>query len=195
MTGKSYGQFFVGVIIALLLSPVTFFPATAAMFSVVRKWVNGSTDVPMFKSYFRAYKENYKLSLIGGLIFSLLFAVVSFNLRFYSQMKGQLPTVMTIVFVFILIVSILVMFSYFSVIVHLRLTLKDTFKNSILITLYKPLFTFIQIAGFLAVGILTWKFKGVILFFSASFFAYIYYMFFDRKYATLVEVEDVSKDQ
>src|SRR5690606_20734708 len=41
------------------VSPFVFFPATAAMFSVVRKWVMGDPDVPLLKSYFRAYKENY----------------------------------------------------------------------------------------------------------------------------------------
>jgi uncharacterized membrane protein YesL len=109
-------------------------------------------------------------------------------------MKGQISTAMNLVFLFVLVISILVMFSYFSVIVHLRLAMKDTLKNAVLITLYKPLFTFVQIAALLAVAILTWKFKGIILFFSASFFAYVYYMFFDRKYATLVETDVVGKE-
>lgn len=36
-----------------------FFPATAAMFSVVRKWIMGETDVRVFKEFWQTYRKEF----------------------------------------------------------------------------------------------------------------------------------------
>lgn len=53
-----------------VLAPLTLFPATSAMFTVVRKWVMGDTDTGVFRTFFKGYKENYKQSLIGGIFYT-----------------------------------------------------------------------------------------------------------------------------
>lgn len=40
-----------------VLAPFTVFPATAALFTVVRKWVMGNTDVSTFRTFFRGTKR------------------------------------------------------------------------------------------------------------------------------------------
>ena len=54
--------FYSYMVIALIISPFTLFPATSAMFGVARKWVMGELDIPLFRTYFRIYKENYRQS-------------------------------------------------------------------------------------------------------------------------------------
>lgn len=40
-----------------VFAPFTVFPATSALFTVVRKWVMGNTDVSTFRTFFRDTKR------------------------------------------------------------------------------------------------------------------------------------------
>ncbi|WP_077601747.1 YesL family protein [Oceanobacillus sojae] len=45
-------------------------PATAAMFAVVRKWVQGDTDKPIFPLFWKTYKQEFPRSnILGGILF------------------------------------------------------------------------------------------------------------------------------
>ncbi|NGP43842.1 YesL family protein [Bacillaceae bacterium SIJ1] len=46
-----------------------FAPATAAMFAVVRKWVSGEDDIPIFKTFWKVYrKEFWKIFGVGFIL-------------------------------------------------------------------------------------------------------------------------------
>ena len=49
------------------------FPATTAMFAVIRKWVLKLPDIPTFKTFTSAYKKEFLKSNVIGLMFSLAF--------------------------------------------------------------------------------------------------------------------------
>ena len=36
-----------------------FMPATTALFSVTRKWIMGKTDIPIFKTFWQAYRGEF----------------------------------------------------------------------------------------------------------------------------------------
>src|SRR5699024_6342603 len=41
-------------------------PATSAMFAVVRKWIDGDTDIPVFETFWDAYRQEFvKINLLG----------------------------------------------------------------------------------------------------------------------------------
>src|SRR5699024_6692891 len=41
-------------------------PATTAMFAVVRKWIDGDTDIPVFETFWNAYRKEFvKINLLG----------------------------------------------------------------------------------------------------------------------------------
>ncbi|MCT1902108.1 YesL family protein [Oceanobacillus sojae] len=45
-------------------------PATAAMFAVVRKWVQGDTDRPIFPLFWKTYKQEFlRSNILGGILF------------------------------------------------------------------------------------------------------------------------------
>jgi uncharacterized membrane protein YesL len=51
-------------VVGLLL--LGFFPATASMFAVLRKWLMGDTDIQVFKSFWGFYKKDFiKTNMIG----------------------------------------------------------------------------------------------------------------------------------
>ncbi|WP_410511812.1 DUF624 domain-containing protein [Paenibacillus sp. BR2-3] len=124
-----------------ITAPFTVFPATAALFTVVRKWVMGNTDVSTFRTFFQGYKENYVKSMLGGLIYSLLFVIMYVDVTVYmTQMSNfKIVGILMLVLMIILFVS---MFNFFSIIVHYQMTFKEVVSNSILLTIARPIRVF-----------------------------------------------------
>ena len=121
---------------SLAIAPFTFFPATAAMFSVARKWVTGDADVPLFRSFFRYFKENYKVSLLGGLVFELLYAVFLVNFQFYSSQQNWLGNLNLVFLVFLALLAAVAL-NYFCYVAHFDLPFRKLLRNSALITVAK----------------------------------------------------------
>lgn len=129
-----------------ILAPFTVFPATAALFTVVRKWVMGNTDLSTFRTYFQGYKENYLKSMLGGVIYTLLFVVMYVDVTVYmTQMANfRIVGILMLVLMIILFVS---MFNFFSIIVHYQMTFKEVVTNSILLTIARPIRVFSSLLG------------------------------------------------
>jgi uncharacterized membrane protein YesL len=122
------------MIVLAVLTPFTVFPATAAMFTVARKWVTGEADVGLFKTFFRGYKENYKQSMIGGLLYTVLFAVLAVNFLFYRDQFS----IISYIFLAFLALIIASLFNFFSMLVHYHMKTFQLIKNALLITIGKP---------------------------------------------------------
>lgn len=129
-----------------ILAPFTVFPATAALFTVVRKWVMGNTDVSTFRTFFQGYKENYFKSMLGGLIYTVLFVVMYVDVTVYmTQMANfRIVGILMLVLMIILFVS---MFNFFSIVVHYQMTFKEVVTNSVLLTIARPIRVFSTLIG------------------------------------------------
>lgn len=129
-----------------VFAPFTVFPATSALFTVVRKWVMGNTDVSTFRTFFQGYKENYLKSMLGGLIYTLLFVVMYVDVTVYmTQMPNfKIVGILMLVLMIILFVS---MFNFFSIVVHYQMTFKEVVTNSILLTIARPIRVFSTLIG------------------------------------------------
>ncbi|AIQ57758.1 YesL family protein [Paenibacillus borealis] len=129
-----------------VLAPFTVFPATAALFTVVRKWVMGNTDVSTFRTFFQGYKENYFKSMLGGVIYTLLFVIMYVDVTVYMTQMANLKIVgiLMLVLMIILFVS---MFNFFSIVVHYQMTFKEVVTNSILLTIARPIRVFSTLIG------------------------------------------------
>lgn len=134
-----------------ILAPFTVFPATAALFTVVRKWVMGNTDVGTFRTFFQGYKENYVKSMLGGFIYTLLFVVMYVDVTVYMTQLSNFKIVGILMLVLMIILSVS-MFNFFSIVVHYQMTFKQVVSNSILLTIARPIrvFSTLVVAGVLA---------------------------------------------
>jgi uncharacterized membrane protein YesL len=171
--------------ILAILTPFTLFPATAAMFTVARKWVTGEEDVPLLKTFFRGYKENYLQSMIGGLLFVLIFVIIYVNYHFYVGQAGtmRLLSVLFIAFTFIITTS---MFNFFSIMVHLHMKIFQIIKNSILITIGNPLNSVVLIiCNGVILYVSLFKFTFLIPFFMGSLVAAFSFWQFHRSFQKL----------
>lgn len=134
-----------------ILAPFTVFPASAALFTVVRKWVMGNTDVGTFRTYFQGYKENYLKSMLGGIIYTLMFVIMYVDVTVYMTQMPNFRIVGILMLVLMIILSVS-MFNFFSIVVHYQMSFKQVMTNSILLTIARPIrvFSTLIAAGVLA---------------------------------------------
>lgn len=187
LTVENTGQLTMVLIISGVIAPFVLFPATAAMFTVARKWVLGDVDVPLFKTYFRGYKENYRQSMFGGIIYSLLFLLFVVNMRFYAELTNSLQflSVMFLVLIAVLCVSL---FHFFSILSHLHMSVFQIIKSSLLITIGRPLTSImIAITNAVILYISFFHFQWLLMFFSGSLIAYSSFFYFHRMFVKLQE--------
>jgi uncharacterized membrane protein YesL len=186
-----------GIIILAVVAPFTIIPATAAMFSVARKWVTGDEDVPLLKTFFRGYKQNYLQSMLGGFIFVIIGVILFVNTTFYgTTMKsfGFLVYVFIVLFVFLFAAF----FNFMSILVHFHMKLFQMIKNSILLTLGNPIqsISILVINGFLLY--ISSRFTFLIPFFVGSLIAVSTFWQFNRnlqKIQEKIEKMNAAKEQ
>ncbi|WP_199622040.1 YesL family protein [Paenibacillus alkalitolerans] len=173
--------------IVAVLSPFLLFPSTTAMFAVARKWVTGDGDVPLLKTFFRAYKENYLLSMVGGILFIVLFAVLFFNFRFYAGQNGTFSIIayLFIAFSFLLFIAV---FNFFCIAVHLHMNVWQAFKNACLITIGQPVRSLlIAVTNAVIVYISFTQITFLIPFFMGSLIAFMTFWHFHNGFRKLMD--------
>lgn len=171
LMSKSAGEVYSWLVLALIVSPFTLFPATSAMFSVARKWVMGDVDVPLFKTFFRGYKQNYVQSMVGGILYALLFIIMVVDFRVYlGEPKLQL---ISYIFIGLMILLSISLSNFFSMVVHYHMKTLQLMKNAILITIGRPLRSLsTAIVSGIILYISFYKFTFLIPFFMGSIIAY-----------------------
>lgn len=191
-------QVYMTLILMAIVAPFTLFPATAAMFSVARKWVMGETDVALFKTFFKGYKENYKQSMLGGIVYTLLLAIMIVDFIVYREQLNLLSYIF-IAFLILLVVSL---FNFFSMLVHYHMKTFQLLKNAVLITIGKPFRSISTAIMAGAVMYFSTRFTFLIPFFMGSIIAYLsfwnFYIIYQKlqdqaEKARIAEEEEAEK--
>ncbi|WP_427052532.1 YesL family protein [Paenibacillus sp. TC-CSREp1] len=169
-----------------IVAPLTLFPATAALFTVVRKWNMGDTDVPIFRTFFAGYKENYKQSLIGGIFYTLLFAIMYLDYTVYmTQFRNmQLVGIIMLVLLLLLFVSL---FNFFSMVVHYHMSIGLIIKNAVLLTLIRPFRVFSTLLGSGLLFYIGLRYPVLFIFFIMSIIAWFAFFNFYATYNKMQE--------
>ncbi|NQD66890.1 YesL family protein [Bacillus haikouensis] len=119
------------------------FPATIAMFAIVRKWLHREDEVPVFHTFWAVYKKEFIQSNGYSLLFIGIGYILYYDFTFISLNSGRL-TFLVPVLVLILIGYIITLLFFFPVYVHFDLPFFKTLKQTLLIALTSP-FEAIQI--------------------------------------------------
>jgi uncharacterized membrane protein YesL len=115
-----------------------FFPATAALFTVVRKWLLRDEKESVFTAFWHTYKKEFFKSNGCGFIFTVIGYILYYDFTFIGMNSGKL-TFLVPVIVLILIWYMITLFFFFPVYVHYDLPLLKVLKQSLLIALTSPL--------------------------------------------------------
>ncbi|WP_160724424.1 YesL family protein [Bacillus sp. USDA818B3_A] len=135
----------------MCLPIVTIFPATAALFGVVRQWVL-KEDSSVFRSFFKYFKDNFKQSFLLGLLWTIFAGLLYMNFTIISQL-GSIEKMFLIPFLFLGgVLLILLSVFLFPVMVHYQLNWIHILKNSLILAMSYLPFTLMGIVALLLMG-------------------------------------------
>ena len=168
------------------------FPSTAAMFSVVRKWVMGVEDTPVFKTFWQTYKTEFVKVNGLGLIFVVIGWILYVDFHFFTIGESLVSSIVKIVIILIAYFFITTCIYFFPIFVHFKYRFFDYIKYSFLYSVVSPLKT----AGVFIISYLIYfllmKVPALILFFGGSVISYIWMWYV---YNTIVKLNKLSKDK
>ncbi|WP_332632531.1 YesL family protein [Halalkalibacter flavus] len=173
-----------------------FFPSTVAMFSVVRKWVMGEDDIPVFSTFYQAYKKEFlKINLLGCSL-GLLGYILFIDYQFFKSMEANYLQLFSYVFLALLLVLFVILLYVFPVYVHYELKPFQVVKNALLVAIANPISTGVILVGSMIVFWITLSFLSVLFFFSGSALTFVVMWSAYRSF-TKVEnhLDDVILDQ
>ncbi|WP_010677607.1 YesL family protein [Bacillus timonensis] len=145
-----------------------FFPATVAMFAVIRKWLMGVTDIPVFRTFWSTYKAEFLRSNGLGLIIVVVGGLIVLDLVVVKNFSAiQIPIYL---FMFLVVMTLLYVIPVF---VHYELKIVHILKNSLLLMLINPLENLVMIVSLVTVFFVVRYIPGLGFFFGGSLSAAI----------------------
>jgi uncharacterized membrane protein YesL len=164
--------------LVLCLPILTVFPATTAMYGVVREWKK-QNDIRIFFAFFRLFKENFKQSFLIGILWLVFTGLLLGDLIIINQLNSS---VKYILFSFLFLMGILYLFVsiyIFPVLVHYQVTWKNAIKNAMLLSISRLHHTILSILIIAAVMVLCFYLPAAMMLgFSIS--AYLVYSLVSR---------------
>jgi uncharacterized membrane protein YesL len=181
-----YSFFLLNIIWLVMCIPVvTIFPATSAMFGVVKSW-RTKKDGRLFKLFFFHFKENFKQSILFELILVLAIFLLTIDFTFAKQIGSPLNMILLPIFI-LLAAAVLFTFSFlFSVIVHFQENWKTVIKNSFLFAISHLSLTISSLFVTGAAAAVVWLLP-ISCIFIASPSAYVIYSFCERAFKKVAE--------
>ena len=169
----------------IMLMPILFFPATTAMFAMVRGWIiHDEGSDKLIKSFWGYYKENYKRSVASGLILTMAWLIWAVDIYYFFN-ENQ---IMMLLFIIMGIVLFVYSINLFSITVHYNMKFLPSLKNAFLITMGSPLlFVAVAISSGVVLFISFNVFNFFLPFLTGSLIAFLSFSAFYRNYLKLIE--------
>ena len=149
------------------------FPATIAMFNVMRDLINKKEGYSVFSSFWNTYKKELVKGNIVGYVLTLIVIVLYLELVFIVSYNNNL---LNLFFVPLLILTFII-YSAFLYVVPLYINYDNKIfqhlKNAFLVLLTNPFITLAMVIGCIVIYFINTTFPVIILFFSGSIISYI----------------------
>ncbi|MCM3694017.1 YesL family protein [Neobacillus niacini] len=146
------------------------FPATASMYTVIRKWLNNE-DVATFRVFTETYRKEFiQMNKIGWLL-ALMGLILYLDFIFLGNMQGIFFNILTFILLPITFIYFSVLFFIFPVLVHFKLNKLEYVKYAFIISLSYPHYTLLMIIGSIILLVLFITFPLLFPLLSGSFIA------------------------
>ncbi|KAF1341181.1 Membrane protein YesV [Bacillus subtilis] len=152
-------------------------PSTAAMCAVIRKWLMGQKDVPIFSLFLDTYKKEFLKVNAIGLAFSALLLILSANYHYFSASTNWLSFAVTNCTLLAGLLYIIALMYVFPLYVHYQLPLRKYIPQALLFGAMRPLTTGCMLIGCGFVLYLLYTLPGLIPFYGPCLFGLVL-MFF-----------------
>ncbi|WP_217649292.1 YesL family protein [Gracilibacillus orientalis] len=147
---------------------VGFFPATVAMFSMVRHWIKGNADEQIFKTFLDLFKRHLLKANILGYISAIGGVILYLDYMLVKNSSGPFQMVMLLLLIPVSFYYLMVTFFVFPVYVHYDIRLMECFKYAFIIGASYPVRTIYMAFVTFVVYYVTVSFSILFLFFSGS---------------------------
>lgn len=121
------------------------FPATIAMYTVVRKWINGDKDLPLVRTFWDSYRTNFLKANILGFIQFVIAYMIYIDYIFLDTLSGWSAVLLNVILISALILFSVVLLFIFPVYVHYQLKIFQYIRQSIIIGISYPIQTILML--------------------------------------------------
>lgn len=155
---------------------ITVFPATTAMFGVIRKRQLKKDSTGILIDFFSMFKENFKQSFVISLLWSISGAFLYLDYLFINPQKS-----IVLLLLYVILVIGLVLFSsmsiyLFPIMVHFELRWQLVIRNSFFFSLMNPVLTLLLLI-IVALGIVSiYMFPASVFVVGAPIAYMVYYL-------------------
>ncbi|WP_421378275.1 YesL family protein [Bacillus salacetis] len=150
-----------------------FLPATVALFTILRKWIMGEYETPIFQTFWETYKKDFFKSNLMGIVFVLL-AVLAYIDLYFMDLNGGSGLQVTHIPLYLMILAIAMTVLYtIPVYVHYNVGFVQVFKNAFLIMLLNPIPNVLMLAGVVSTLFVMNALPALLFIFGGSFTAAI----------------------
>jgi uncharacterized membrane protein YesL len=166
---------------------ITIFPATAAMFGVVRKWAM-KEDVRVLRCFLSCFKENLKQGILIGLIWFLVAFVLFFNFSLSFQLPEGMKTITIGVISLFIFLFLCTSIYLFPIMANYKTTWKSVIRNSFLMSVNQMPKTILGILCLL-ITVTVIFFVPVSMFLMWSLTAYAIYHLCEKSFQNIEEIK------
>jgi uncharacterized membrane protein YesL len=149
------------------------YPSTTAMFAVMRKWLRGHSDLPVFSTFWSYYKKDFWKSNHLGIYASIIFLFIFIDLFYIQSRASELMTWTHIPIFVCILLFIFLLFYLFPVFAHYDLPVLSIYKQAFLMMLISPVQLFLIAICLVAFLFINTTFPALAFIFGFSFYSFI----------------------
>lgn len=164
---------FLSLLLGLVVVGV--FPATVALFTVMRKLTMGSEDisvVKLVKLFWKSFKTDFYKANILGYSITLIGIILYVDLKWLQSLNSIIHQSLSIAFIIIIFVYLLTLLYLFPVFVHFNLRTIEYMKYALILALGRPIQSLLMIAGLVVTLYLLKLVPGLIPVFGVSLISF-----------------------
>lgn len=162
-------------ILFTLLGGIIFglYPSTIAMFTIIREWLKGKHDIPVFTSFWNFYKREFINSNKLGIMITFVMAIIGIDFSFIQSIQDESYLWLSIPLFSFMFLFLIYLFYLFPAFVHYDLKLFPLMKNAFLIMLIHPLHSLLMLVCLVSIYLMMSLAPALYFIFGASTYAFI----------------------
>lgn len=149
-------------------------PATTSMFAVVRKWVMGETEIPIFKTFWQSYRKEFIKANILGYLLILIGYILYIDLQYVRFEEGIFFRIIGLIILSMFFLYFIVLLYVFPLFVHFETKTMQYLKWALIIGVTHPVLTVLMAVGLAVVYFLVSSaIPGLLMFLLGSGSAFV----------------------
>ena len=149
------------------------YPSTTAAFAIMRKWLHGESELPVFKTFWTYYRNEFWKSNHLGLYITIILFVILVDLFYITSMvESSFSWISVPLLAGMLFFSFLLLY-IFPVFVQFDQSVLMTIRTAFLLMLISPIQIVMLIICLLAIAVIVWFFPAIGFIFGISLYAFV----------------------